>query len=64
MHLPDIAAVVLALTSIAQAAAVQPRDLLQGLQNQALQNLKEAEADDTLAKRSYSLSNTGTRRDW
>jgi tyrosinase len=64
MYFPSISAAVLALASIAQAAVLQPRDLLQDLQNQALQTLKEAESNGTLTKRSCSLSSAGIRRDW
>jgi tyrosinase len=64
MYLSGISAAVLALSGITQAAVLQPRDLLQDLQNQALQNLKEAELSGILAKRSCSLSNAGIRQDW
>jgi hypothetical protein len=64
MYLHCISAAVLALASIAQTAALQPRDLLQNLQDQALESLKEAELNGTVAKRKCSLSNAGVRRDW
>lgn len=64
MHFFNISAAVVALATLGQAAAVQPRDLLQDLQNQALQNLQEAESNATIAKRSCSVFNAGVRRDW
>jgi tyrosinase len=64
MHLPSLSAVVLALASTIQGAALQPRDLLQDLQNQAMQNLKDAETNGTLSKRSCTLRNAVVRRDW
>jgi tyrosinase len=64
MHLPSLSAVVLALAGTIQAAALQPRDLLQDLQDQAMKNLEEAEANGTLEKRSCTLKNAGVRQDW
>lgn len=65
MRFCEISAIALALTSVALSAAVIPRDdLLTDLQNQAMEALKQAEANSTLAKRSCSLSNAHVRRDW
>jgi tyrosinase len=64
MHLASFSSAVLALTSTVYAAALQPRDLLQDLQDQALQNLKEAEANGTVAKGNCSLANATIRQDW
>lgn len=65
MRFYGISAVVLALTSVVSSAALVPRDdLLTDLQNQAMEALKQAEANGTLEKRSCSLSNAYARRDW
>jgi tyrosinase len=64
MHFTIVSAAILALASFAQAAALQPRDLLQDLQNQALANLKAAESSNPIAKRSCSVFNASARRDW
>lgn len=64
MHLIPASSVILAFVSLAQAAARQPRDLLQDLQNQAIANLKEVELNSNAAKRSCSVFNASARRDW
>ncbi|KAH4022428.1 hypothetical protein HBI09_169210 [Parastagonospora nodorum] len=64
MHICNIPLAIAALASIAQGAVLQPRDLLQNLQDQALQNLKEAQSNGSIAKRSCSLSTAAVRRDW
>ncbi|KAF2999498.1 hypothetical protein E8E13_008840 [Curvularia kusanoi] len=64
MRFFTLSAAVAALAALSEAAALQPRDLLQDLQNQALDNLKEAESNGTLTKRSCSVFNAGVRRDW
>ena len=64
MHLSGVSSAVLALAGVAHAAALQPRDLLQDLQDQALRNFKEAEANGTIAKGSCSLENAAVRKDW
>ena len=46
------------------AAALQPRDLLQNLQDQASLNFKEAETNGTIARGSCSLENAAVRKDW
>jgi hypothetical protein len=46
------------------AVPPNPHGLLQDLQDQALQNLKEVESNGTLTKTSCSLSNAGVRQDW
>ncbi|KAH7083569.1 hypothetical protein FB567DRAFT_87419 [Paraphoma chrysanthemicola] len=55
---------VLALVCIGESAVLQSRDLLQDLQNQAIEALKAAEANGALERRSCSISNAGIRRDW
>lgn len=53
------------LTGVVLSAAVEKRDLLQDLQNQALQALKEAESSGTIAKRDgCTIHNAVARRDW
>jgi tyrosinase len=64
MHLPGFASAALALASTLHAAELQPRNLQQDLQDQALQNFKEAEANGTIAKGSCSLENAAVRKDW
>lgn len=56
---------VLALAGVVQSAALQPRDLLQDLQDQAIAALKEAEANGTVGKRSScSVFNAPARKNW
>lgn len=56
---------VLALSGLAQSAAVQKRDLLQDLQNQAIEALKEVESNGTVSKRAEcSIFNASVRKDW
>jgi len=64
MRLFALPVAVWALTSVVQSAALQPRNLLDDLQKQAMEALKEAESNGTLAKKSCSLSNASVRRDW
>jgi len=65
MRFSGISAIALALASVASSAALKPRnDLLADLQNQAMEALKQAEAEGTLGKRSCSLSNAYARRNW
>ncbi|KAH7378447.1 hypothetical protein DE146DRAFT_320127 [Phaeosphaeria sp. MPI-PUGE-AT-0046c] len=63
MHLPSCSAAVLAFSSITQAAVLQTRDLLQDLQNQAIQSLKEAESNGGPTK-SCTTENASVRQDW
>ncbi|KAF2743180.1 Di-copper centre-containing protein [Sporormia fimetaria CBS 119925] len=64
MYIHSISAAALALVSLTQAAALQARDLLQDLQDQALQNLQDAESNSAVTKRSCSVFNAEVRRDW
>jgi tyrosinase len=65
MLLFGIPTAVLALVGVVQSAALQPRDLLQDLQDQAIAALKEAEANGTLGKRSScSIFNAPVRKNW
>ncbi|KAG9197767.1 hypothetical protein G6514_001047 [Epicoccum nigrum] len=64
MLLFNLSAVVAALAALSNAAALQPRDLLEDLQNTALENLKQEESNSTITKRSCSVFNAGVRRDW
>lgn len=64
MLLFNLSAVVAALAALSNAAALQPRDLLEDLQNAALANLKQEESNSTITKRSCSVFNSGVRRDW
>ncbi|KAG9185135.1 tyrosinase [Alternaria panax] len=58
MRFCGISAIALALVCIASSAAIAPRDdLLTDLQSQAMEALKQAEANGTLARRGCSLSN-------
>lgn len=63
MHLSSCSAAVLAFASVAQAAVLQPRDLLQDLQKQAIQSLKEAEANGGPTK-TCTIENASVRQDW
>lgn len=57
--------VILVLAGVAQAAAVEKRDLLTDLQDQTMENLKAAEANGTLERRgSCNILNAAVRRDW
>lgn len=64
MHILTISFLVGALASIAQGAVLQSWDLLQNLQDQALQNLRETQSNSSIAKRGRSLSTAAVRRDW
>jgi tyrosinase len=65
MRLSGFPAAVLALAGVAQSAVIEKRDLLSDLQNQAIENLKAAEANGTLAKRAgCNIANASIRRDW
>jgi tyrosinase len=65
MRLSGFPAAVLALAGVVQSAAIEKRDLLSDLQNQAIENLKAAEANGTLTKRGdCKISNASVRRDW
>jgi tyrosinase len=65
MRVSGLPAAILALVSVVQSVALEKRDLLQDLQDQALTALREAEANGTLAKRGgCSLSKATVRRDW
>jgi hypothetical protein len=57
---------ILACASVVQSAAIRPRDLLDDLQSQATEALKEAESDEgSLEKRGgCSIFNANVRRDW
>lgn len=63
MRLPNCSIAVLALASVAQAAVLQKCDLLQDLQSQAIQNLKEAESNGGSTK-SCTVENATKRQDW
>jgi hypothetical protein len=57
--------VVLACASVVQSAAVRPRDLLDDLQKQATEALKQVESEGSLEKRGgCSIFNAHIRRDW
>lgn len=60
MHLPNYSAVVLAFASVAQSAALQKRELLQDLQQQAIQNLKESGSNSGTC----TVENASIRQDW
>ncbi|KAI4948928.1 hypothetical protein J4E91_005390 [Alternaria rosae] len=65
MRLSSLSTALLAFASAAQSLAVERRDLLSDLQNQALENLKAAEKNGTLEKRgSCSIFNASVRKDW
>ena len=65
MRFSALPAAILALTSVVQSAAVEKRDLLQDLQDQAIAALKEAECNGTLEeRRSCTIANAAIRRDW
>jgi tyrosinase len=65
MRFSALPAAILALASVVQSAAVEKRDLLQDLQDQAIAALKEAESNGTLEKRgSCTIANAAIRRDW
>ena len=64
MHLYRFPSAVLAMAGAVHAAALQPRDLLQNLQDQASLNFKEAETNGTIARGSCSLENAAVRKDW
>ncbi|EUC29314.1 hypothetical protein COCCADRAFT_40308 [Bipolaris zeicola 26-R-13] len=56
---------VLALASVVESAALQRRDVIQDLQNQAIAALKEAETNGSLERRSScSVFNAPVRRNW
>lgn len=56
---------VLALASVVESAALQRRDVIQDLQDQAIAALKEAETNGTLGRRSScSIFNAPVRRNW
>jgi tyrosinase len=56
---------VLAFAGAVQSLAVEKRDLLSDLQNQALENLKAAEKNGTLEKRAgCSILTATVRKDW
>jgi alkylhydroperoxidase/carboxymuconolactone decarboxylase family protein YurZ len=50
MLLFNLSAVVAALAALSNAAALQPRDLLEDLQKAALANLKQEESNSTITK--------------
>ncbi|KAH7067656.1 hypothetical protein BKA63DRAFT_479709 [Paraphoma chrysanthemicola] len=54
----------LAAINTACCATLQQRDLLQDLQNQAIEALKAAESNGTLDRRSCGIANASVRRDW
>jgi tyrosinase len=65
MRFLTVSAALCAVSGVVQAAAVEKRDLLQDLQNQAMSNLEEAEENGTLQKRGgCSLFNAAVRKDW
>lgn len=65
MLFSGIPTAVLALAGVVQSAVLQPRDLLQDLQDQAIAALKEAETNGTVGKRgSCSVFNAPVRRNW
>ncbi|KAI4626617.1 hypothetical protein J4E83_003769 [Alternaria metachromatica] len=65
MRLSGLPTALLAFAGAAQSLAVEKRDLLSDLQNQALENLKAAEKNGTLEKRgSCSIFNASVRKDW
>jgi tyrosinase len=65
MRFCSLPAAILALASLVESAALQPRDLLQDLQDQALAVLKEAETNGTLERRANcNIFNAPVRRNW
>jgi tyrosinase len=65
MRLSSLPTALLAFAGAAQSLAVEKRDLLSDLQNQALENLKAAEKNGTLERRgSCSILNASVRKDW
>lgn len=65
MWLSYLPIAILALASVAQSAALEKRDLLQDLQDQAIDALKQAESKGA-GKRgtACNLSNASVRRNW
>ncbi|KAH8624226.1 hypothetical protein IG631_20965 [Alternaria alternata] len=65
MRFCSLPTAILALASLVESAALQPRDLLQDLQDQALAALKEAERNGTLERRAgCNISTAPVRRNW
>ncbi|CAN9157612.1 unnamed protein product [Alternaria alternata] len=65
MRFCSLPTTILALASVVESAALQSRDLLQDLQDQALATLKEAETNGTLERRAgCNILNAPVRRNW
>jgi tyrosinase len=65
MWLSALSTTFFALTCVIQSIALETRDLLQDLQDQALQALAEAESNGTIAKRAgCSILSAAIRKGW
>jgi tyrosinase len=65
MRFCSLPTAVLAFAGAVQSPAVEKRDLLSDLQNQALENLKAAEKNGTLEKSGgCSILTATVRKDW
>lgn len=64
MRLFGIPIALTALAAVVQSAALEKRDLLQDLQDQAIEALKAAESNGIITKRAEcSIFNAGVRKD-
>jgi len=64
MRFHDLPTAFLALAGVVQSAALDKRDLLQDLQDQAIEALKGQESSGAVVRRSCSLSSASVRKDW
>jgi tyrosinase len=60
MWFSHVSVAILAVAGVAQSAALQKRDLLKDLQDQAIDALKKAQSEGA----SCNLSNASVRRNW